>query len=197
MYKVVIVSFTAAVVIILPFVVFLALADEMRSTLTPLVPMWIDVSTALFAVAAGVGAWMAALAANEITVSLAKDEKTRRTLDLSPYNSEQFLKSRRAVDDCNDQPENSYDAFCKDDLKSDRLLVLNHWGRVASAYEAGLLDQELADRMFAYGFVKYVGSISNYVNHGDNRWIYADTIKRFEDWSMFVGRQRQNSLEGK
>lgn len=60
--------------------------------------------------------------------------------------------------------------------------MLNHWGRMASELDAGLLDQKKARELYALNFSRFCCHFYGYINHPTNSRTYAHTLKLIDRW---------------
>lgn len=73
-------------------------------------------------------------------------------------------------------------AFKDRKLYAQWLAMLNHWGRLATAYYAGVLDKEVARDMHRYGFVAFMRFFESYFKASISQEHYKDTIRLFDEW---------------
>lgn len=102
------------------------------------------------------------------------EAKRLRTFDYSAYNVPQVQEARAALD----KYFAGLDSLTSDDvskvLKEKEILgefnvLLNHWGRFATAYRLDLVDKNTSRELLRFGFVRYWQKYGNYIDGELNR----------------------------
>ncbi len=75
-------------------------------------------------------------------------------------------------------------AFGDKELYSHWLTMLNHWGRLAVAYDCGIIDRDVAKQTLQYGFVTFMNFFAAYFDKTMSREHYAKTIFLREEWKL-------------
>lgn len=155
----------------------------------------IEILVALAPAIAATFSACAAYQANKISNVFQNTEKNRLTISLSPYNSDRYIDSWEFLqknleevygDDRAEHPEICKENLSDTEVKRKFLIVLNFWGRLATAYEEELVEKELAKRMYSFGFVRFVRPAENYLRADKRRRrIYKDTLKLFSNWNGY------------
>ena len=160
------------------------------------------IGTAVIALAtlgAAAAAWCAAREAGR-TVSIAKKQmeddlqwrKLDRAYSHSPYLSETFQRAIREIDQKFPGWEECDQGYTYQQItnvldndptfKREFRTVLNHWGRMASEVERGLVDSSVVEELAKLNYSRFYRAFEKYINDGKNKSYYKYMICLSTKW---------------
>ena len=150
------------------------------------------ISAVAAAIAALVSFWQASVFRRQVTRDF-KHRLVAEAISQSPYLSESFQAAERTVNAWRDAnligSEAIPELFARTSFEADEVLfrawrtMLNHWGRMATAYYSGVIDQEVARKMYSSGFLSFMGRYESFIKSKMSSVTYQDTFKLFSEWT--------------
>ena len=126
-----------------------------------------------------------------VSLIIQYENRISHTVDVSPNNSDVFLKSWGALQAEFRDLLDSGDAVIQPNRylekgspqHRDFLVVLNFWGRIATLYREGAIDRSMAKKMYKFGFLRFVNFFWPYIEAKREPGIYDDTEFLKNEWS--------------